>query len=120
MWTRIIPIVGTLCLVAATLSAAEDPPLRAIVSPHYAASPATVRVQAMVTPDAENHGLIVVIDSAAYYRSSVIPLDGDRSSRVHLAEFRSVPAGAHVITVALLDRRGGTRVAVHDSIWIVN
>jgi hypothetical protein len=120
MWTLIISVAGLLCLVSATSSAAPDPPLKAIVSPHYAASPATVRVQAVVTPDAENHGLVVVIDSADYYRSSAISLDGDRSSRVHVAEFRSVPAGAHAITVALVDRRGGTRAAVHDSIWIVN
>jgi len=97
----------------------EDQPLRAIVSPHVGWAPAVVRIQAIVRPADENRGIVFILDSDNYYRRSVVPIDGDADARVHFAEFRSVPAGVLQVTVALVDRRGGTRVTVQDVIQIM-
>ena len=105
---------------AALPAKADDQPLRAIVTPHVAQAPAVVRIQAIVRPAKENGGLVFVLDSGDYYRSSVITLDGDTAARVHQAEFRSVPAGAHQVVVALVDRRGGARVTVYDAVHIMD
>jgi hypothetical protein len=113
----LLTVIGA-CAALATVSVASDAPLRATVSPRIGAAPALVRVQAIIVPAAENDALLIVIDSAAYYRSSTIPLDGDAAPRVHLVDFRSVPAGVHEITVALLDRRGEQRAAVTSDVRV--
>jgi len=117
--------VWSVCAAMAAAAAAgpsanvDEQPLRAIVSPHVGWAPALVRIQAIVRPADENRGLMFVLDSDNYYRRSVIPLDGGTDARVHVAEFRAVPAGVVQVTVALVDRRGGTRVAVQDVVQIM-
>ena len=106
------------CAALAAAPGASDPPLRAQVSPRFGPAPSAVRVQAIVAPAAENRGLLIVIDSDDYFRSSTLPLDGDAASRVHVADFRSVPEGVHRITVALLDRQGERRAVVNDAIQL--
>jgi hypothetical protein len=113
----LLMVIGA-CAALATASAAADPPLRATVSPRIGVAPALVRVQAIVPPAAENEGLLIVIDSATYFRSSTVPLEGSTAPRVHVVDFRSVPAGAHDITIALLDRRGGRRAAVTSTVTV--
>jgi hypothetical protein len=121
--------VWTICLLGALAGAASagagapepaDPPLRAMVSPHFGRAPAIVRIQAIVPPAAENRGLVIVLDSGQYYRSSAIPLEGDAAARVHTAEFRSIPVGEHAVTVTLVDRGGGDRATVRDVIRIMD
>ena len=108
------------CAALAAGPGASDPPLRAQVSPRFGPAPSAVRVQAIVAPAAENRGLLIVIESDDYFRSSTLPLDGDTASRVQVADFRSVPAGVHHITVALLDRKGARRAVVHDAIQLID
>lgn len=122
---RTVWMAWSVC-AAMTAAAAAGPttnvdqqPLRAIVSPHVGWAPAVVRIQAIVRPADENRGLMIVLDSDNYYRRSVIPIEGETDARVHVAEFRAVPAGVVQVTVALVDRRGGTRVAVQDVVQIM-
>lgn len=96
--------------------AAAAPALRMTVSPRFGPSPTEVRVQAIIEPARENDALKVVIDSGTYYRSSAIALEGASAPRVHVATFRSVPAGEHEVSVLLVDRRGGVRAAVREYI----
>ena len=119
-------MVWGVCAAMAVASAAgplantEDQPLRAVVSPHVGWAPAVVRIQAIVRPADENRGIVFILDSDNYYRRSLVPIDGEADARVHFAEFRSVPAGVLQVTVALVDRRGGTRVTVQDVIQIMD
>ena len=108
------------CAALAAGPGASDPPLRAQVSPRFGPAPSPVRVQAIVAPATENRGLLIVIESDDYFRSSTLPLEGDAASRVHVADFRSVPAGVHHITVALLDQQGDRRAVVRDAIELIN
>ena len=43
--------------------------------------PATVRVTAIVERDAQNRAMEVVADSDGFYRSSLIPLEGENAPR---------------------------------------
>ena len=61
-------------LAASPLEAGERVSMR--VTPVHAFEPATVRVTAVVERDAENGAMEIVADSGAFYRSSLIPLEG--------------------------------------------
>ena len=64
---------------------------------HFWPAPATVPVTIAVEPGADNRTLIVEADSDEFYRSSSIDLDGENEKRLHLVEFRSLPAGDYVV-----------------------
>jgi hypothetical protein len=119
-------IVWSLCAAVGAASAGagpradvDDPPLRVIVTPRLGRAPAVVRLHAIIRPVEENRGLVFVLDSDTYYRSSAVPIDGDTAARVHHAEFHPVPSGVYRVTVALVDRRGVVRSTVHDAIQIM-
>ncbi len=64
---------------------------------HFFAAPATVPVTIAVEPGASNRSLVVEADSDDYYRSSTIELDGENEKRLHVVEFRGLPAGEYVL-----------------------
>lgn len=64
---------------------------------HFFAAPATVPVTITVEPAAKNRALIVEADSDDYFRSSAIELDGENEKRLHIVEFKSLPAGEYVL-----------------------
>jgi hypothetical protein len=121
--TRVVVALGVAVVAAAASGAgapvaAASPPLRMMVSPHSGPSPALVRVQVMVEPSSDNRVLRLMIDSDDYHRSSWIELNGASAERVRVADFRSVPAGVHDVSAALLNDRGEVRATVHDRIRI--
>jgi hypothetical protein len=119
-------VLAALSVAAAIAAASVDagsgvaatPALRLTVSPHFSNSPAHVRVQVIVERAAENRALRLTIDSPEYFRSSSIELNGDSAQRVHVAEFRSIPAGAHEVRAVLINRGGDVIAAVHEYIRI--
>ena len=113
-------VVGAMSADAVARVRADDRPLQAMVTPRLARAPAVVRILVIVQPAEENRGLMLVLDSGEYFRSSVVPIDGDRAPRVHQAEFRAVPAGDHQVRVVLLDRRGQERATVQDAVHVTN
>jgi hypothetical protein len=64
-----------------------------------------------VVPDSRNRMLHIVAESADYYRSSEIQLDGERARRTTLVDFRSVPGGMYRISASLRGE-GGEELAV--------
>jgi hypothetical protein len=67
-------------------------------------APATIPVTVAVEPDANNRMLVVEADGDSYFRSSATPLDGADEKRLHLMEFKSVPAGSYVVRARVLSR----------------
>jgi hypothetical protein len=59
--------------------------------------PATVRVTIAVQPDHDNRVLIVQADGDRLFRSSEVRLDGERGQRIHIVEFKNLPAGEYVL-----------------------
>jgi hypothetical protein len=64
-----------------------------------------------VEPDAENRSMEVIADSATFYRSSRITLEGDCAPKTMMVEFRRVPPGDYEVSDA---HRGG-RTSTSDS-----
>src|SRR5262245_60235074 len=87
-------------------TAADGNRLRIEVSPRISSAPAQVRILAFVTPSAENRGLQIVADSGDFFRSSLVPLDGDNAAVVTETSFKGLPGGEYEITVTLLDAQG--------------
>jgi hypothetical protein len=76
------------------------------VSPAVAFAPANITMRATVVPDSRNRMLQIVAESADYYRSSDVQLDGERAPRTTLVDFRSVPGGMYQISASLRGEGG--------------
>lgn len=92
---------GLLLLLTAPLGARDRLTIR--VSPTISFAPANLVVRTTVTADEANRGIEIVTESEDFYRSSEIPLDGERAPRATTFEFRSLPSGTYDITATLLD-----------------
>ena len=62
-------------------------------------------------PDVENRLLEVSAESADYYRSSAIQLDGASAPRLNVFELKNLPTGTYEVTSVLVGT-GGHRTAV--------
>jgi hypothetical protein len=89
-------LVVAMVLTSAVAGAKE--PLSIRVSPGFSFAPANIVIRTSVEPDAENRSLEVIADSAEFYRSSTITLEGDRAPKTMMVE---VAAFHRVITNSL-------------------
>ncbi len=85
---------------------AEQASLRVRIAPSVARAPAVVIVNSIVEPSAANRWLEVEVDSADYYASSTVDLDGVRAARLHAVVFRDIPCGEYEVQVSLLGASG--------------
>ena len=76
------------------------------VTPAMALEPAMLTVRATVEADADNRALEIVAQSADFYRSSSIQLDGASAPRLNVFEFRNLPTGTYEVTSTLTDSHG--------------
>jgi hypothetical protein len=100
-----VAILGSgLLLAASTLDGSE--PLRMRVTPALGTAPGflTVRVSVETVPD--DRFLEVVAESADFYRSSQITIDGRNASRLSIFEFRNLPTGRYQVTGVLVGTHG--------------
>jgi hypothetical protein len=63
----------------------------------YFSEPATIRITIAVQPDAKNRSLVILADGDRMFRSSQVPLDGENGQRIHMVEFKNLPAGNYVV-----------------------
>jgi hypothetical protein len=115
---RIVVHVAILSLVA--LPALGGDRIRIRVSPETAFAPATLVVQAMIESDGDNRSLEVVAESSDFYRSSEIPLDGNRAPRLTVFELRSLPSGQYEVRAVLKGAGNQTRAVTRDSVRIIS
>jgi hypothetical protein len=85
---------------------AAESRLRIEVSPRISSAPAVVRIRAIVTPDAANRALHIVVDSGSYYRSSMVYLDGANAAAVTETTLKNLPGGDYEVSIALLEADG--------------
>lgn len=106
------------CLVVATppLGAKNAVSLR--VTPQMAAAPATVSITVYVEPNDKNRVLVIEDDSATYYRSSHLELDGEKAARTHMVMFRGLPPGEHRV-IASVHGTNGFREVVSTTVTVV-
>ena len=96
-------ILATLSIASAD---ASNDRLRIEVSPMMSMAPAMIRVRAIVTPDAANRALQIVAESGAYYRSSMVPLDGVNAAAITEMTFKNLPGGDYDVMVVLVEADG--------------
>jgi hypothetical protein len=101
----IVVVIGVLTTTAGTAAAR----LSLKVTPQAAFAPVNLRVSVTIEPNASNRTLAVMADSEDFYRSSEVPLEGDRAPHVVTVEFRGVPGGDYQITGMLIDQTGESR-----------
>jgi hypothetical protein len=83
------------------------------VSPMRSFAPSTLNVRVKVPALPDNRQLEIVADSAAFYRSSFVQLEGANGPSVVSIQFRRVPGGDY--TVAAIVRDGsGRQVALAE------
>jgi hypothetical protein len=119
-------IIGGLVFATGLLVATATPPLQADqaltmrVSPAQSFAPATLRVRVRLEPHADNHSLELIIDSPDYYRSSLVPLDGERSPRTMVLDFKGCPGGEYQVVSLLTDRAGRERASATQHVMVVS
>jgi hypothetical protein len=84
-------------LIAAIAPAATQNVVEIHLRGRYFSDPATVRLTIAVEPDTHNRTLRVQADGDRLFRSSELPLQGDKEQRIHLVEFKNLPAGYYVL-----------------------
>src|SRR5215470_15329615 len=104
MTARVV-LVGIL-MATATLPLGAGEPITMRVSPAVAFAPANLVVRATIESDAQNRAVVVTADSADFYRSSELPLDGDQAPRTNTFEFRSLPPGNYEVRATLVGASG--------------
>ena len=100
-----------LCVMGLALSSDAGERLSMRVTPKMALEPALVTVRTVVEANAENRLLEVSAESADYYRSSAIQLDGASAPRLNVFELKNLPTGTYEVTSVLVGT-GGHRTAV--------
>ena len=103
---NIILGIALMAVLGVAAGDAAESRLRIEVSPRVSSAPAVVRIRAIVTPDAANRALEIVVDSGDYYRSSIVYLDGANAATVTETTLKNVPGGDYEVSVALVEAGG--------------
>jgi hypothetical protein len=84
------------------------------VNGHYFSEPAIIQVTVNVEPDEANRTLRVEADGDSFFRSSEFTLDGRSEKRLHIVEFKNVPAGAYEVRAEVLSGKAVRGTATQD------
>ncbi len=118
MSLKVRALAALTMLAAAPLEAGERVSMR--VTPVHAFEPATVRVTATIERDAQNRAMEIVADSEGFYRSSLIPLEGENAPRTTTIDFRGLPGGDYEVRIILLDAGGRPRATAVQSLDVIS
>jgi len=111
-------ILGAAIASAAAPTRATDR-LALRVSPVVSFAPANLVVRATVEANAENRSIEVEAESEDFYRSSEMPLEGDRAPRTTRFEFRSLPTGSYQVRATLRGVSGKEIASTQEQINVV-
>ena len=76
-------------------------------------------VRATNLADADNPAVEIVAESADFYRSSMIELEGDKAARTNQFEFRSLPPGTYEVRAKLFGTNGESRALIRQQINVI-
>jgi hypothetical protein len=97
---RLIAFTATFAAVTFSAGAREVVEMR--LSGHYYSEPATVKITVAVEPDQANRMLRVEADGDRMFRATDVTLLGDEDKRLHVVEFKNLPAGAYELRAQVL------------------
>jgi hypothetical protein len=95
-----------LMLTTLPIAAREGNRLDIRVTPAVAIAPANLRVRATIEANRSNRAIEIIAESDSFYRSSEIPLDGERAPRTTQLEFRGLPGGVYAVRAVLKGASG--------------
>ena len=101
------------------LGAGTREPLVVRVSPAVSFAPANLIVRATIEADSSNRSVEIIAESAEFYRSSEIQLDGDNAPRTNLFEFRSLPSGTYEVKAILYGADGQARAQARQQVNVI-
>ena len=93
--TAVVPFIWASFSTAAATGADRVVEIRALG--RYFVEPANISVTVDVEPDSRNRLLRFEADSDNVYRATEIALDGEHATRVHVVQFKGLPAGRYVL-----------------------
>jgi hypothetical protein len=108
------PLLTTTLLTLAVIKASADDVVAIRINGHYFAEPAIVQVTVNVEPDEANRTLRVEADGDSFFRSSELTLDGLAEKRLHIVEFKNLPAGAYEVRAEVLSAKAVRGMATQD------
>jgi hypothetical protein len=88
------------------------------VPPRQALEPATVVVTAIVEPDSSNRAVQIEAEAADFYRSSMVPLDGEDGPRTTRVEFHGLPGGQYEVRMVVLGAEGRPRASAARDVTV--
>ena len=106
-------------MMTATLPLGAGEKMTLKVSPAVAFAPANLIVRATIIADADNRAVEIVAESADFYRSSMIELEGDKAARTNQFEFRSLPPGTYEVRAKLFGTNGESRALIRQQINVI-
>jgi hypothetical protein len=101
------------------MPAAAGDKLAMRVSPAYSYEPASLTIHLSIEPDSDNRVVRVIAESVEFYRSSDIPLEGDRAPRTNVISYRGLPAGDYEVRGVLVGARGQERAMVSRAVTVL-
>ena len=107
------------CFLLSVLPLNAGDQLRMAVSPAQSFAPSNLRVRVTVEPHAQNRRLAVVADSADFYRSSEVQLDGEQAPKTISIEFTGVPGGSYQVSSVVLDQSGRLRASARQDVNVI-
>jgi hypothetical protein len=110
----ILLAAGPICRVA---RAADKLDLH--VTPTVSIAPASVMVRAIVEHDSHNRALEIVAESLAFYRRSVVDLDGEQAPKTTELKLIDIPGGEYEVS-ATLYMEDGTKMTVRRSVMVMS
>jgi hypothetical protein len=102
-----LALCAVLLVTVATMRTDAVEQLKLDVSPMRSFAPSTLNVRVMIPAMPDHRQLEIIADSAGFYRSSFVQLEGANGPAVVSVQFRRVPGGDY--TVAAIVRDGGGR-----------
>jgi hypothetical protein len=110
-------LVLGLALTATTVAGKDAVSIR--VSPAVSFAPAHLVIQTRIEPDDNNRAIEIVATSEEFYRSSTIPLEGDRAPRTTTVQFVSLPSGNYEVTAVLIGADGQRRTSARMHVNVI-
>jgi hypothetical protein len=117
MTWRAVVLGMAIMAAAAPLRASDRLALR--VSPTVSFAPANLVVRTTIPANEENRSIEVVAESEDFYRSSEMPLEGDRAPRTTSFEFRSLPTGSYQVRAILKGVSGRELASIVTQVNVV-
>ena len=110
-------VVGGLLFTG--LGVGARPTLDLYVTPAVSFAPSTLRIRATIAPDADNRAIAIVAESDGFFRSSELPLAGDRAPRTIFLEYRGIPSGTYEVRGIVVGSRGNELAVAQRTVNVI-